>query len=78
MKQLTTTKATYMGVGISVSTDSINGKRMFCCGNDLEGAPAAEKWFATQGEAIANERHEIDRRKGITPTPEDQRWRRRR
>jgi hypothetical protein len=75
MKQLTTTTATYSKVMISVSSDSFAGRTMFCCGNSLGGRPAEDKWFATQGEAIASERHEIDRRMGIVHPVEERRSR---
>jgi hypothetical protein len=75
MKQLTTTKATYMGIAISVSSERFDGKTMFCCGNSLSGPRAEDKWFEGQGEAIANERHEIDRKKGIVRPMEEQRKR---
>ncbi len=65
MKQLTKTKAVYRGVEISVSSDRVNGKMVFCCRNSITGPVENDQWFATQGEAIANERHEIDRRMGL-------------
>lgn len=64
MKQLTTTKATYRTVTISVSSERFEGKTMFCCNNSLSGPRASDEWFATQREALANERIEIDRRMG--------------
>jgi hypothetical protein len=71
MKQLTTTKATYMNVTITVSSDR------FCCDNSLGGLRAEDKWFPTQGEAIAAERHVIDKKLGIvTPPVEEPRYRR--
>ena len=75
MKQLTTTKATYMNVTISVLSERLDDKTMFCCGNSLTGPHTEDKWFATQGEAIANERHAIDRKMGIAPRVEVQRSR---
>jgi hypothetical protein len=77
MKQLTTTKATYMNVTITVSTDRFGGDKMFCCDNSLGGARAEAKWFPTQGEAIAAERHVIDKKLGIvTPPVEEPKYRR--
>ena len=73
LKQLTTTKATYLDVTISVSSDRFDGNTMFCCGNSLEVRRSEDKWFPTQGEAIANERREIDRRKGIVRPMEEKR-----
>ena len=61
MKQLTTTKAMYKGIPITVLSDRFEGRLMYCCTNGLGGPGAEEKWYPTQGEAIANERHEIDR-----------------
>jgi hypothetical protein len=66
MKKLTTTTATCRGIAISVWSERFEGKTMFCCENTLSGSVAEDKWFATQGEAIANARQEIDRRMGMT------------
>ncbi len=66
MKQLTKTRAMYRGVEIVVSSDRLDGKRMFACRNSMSSPGGEDKWFPTQGEAIANERHEIDRKMGIT------------
>ena len=66
MKQLTKTRATYRGVNITVASDRLEGKTMFCCRNSISGPTVEDKWFPTQGEAIANERHEIDRRMGLS------------
>jgi hypothetical protein len=76
MKQLTTTKATYMNVTISVSTDRFGGDKMFCCENNLGGMRGEEKWFPTQGTAIAAERHVIDKKLGIVRPVEEERYRR--
>ena len=65
MKQLTKTRATYRGIDITVSQDRLDGKKMFSCRNSITGPAGEDKWFPTQGEAIANERHEIDRKMGI-------------
>lgn len=64
MKQLTTTRATYRAVTISVSSERFEGKTMFCCDNSLPGPRGEDKWFATQRAALANERIEIDSRMG--------------
>lgn len=64
MKQLTTTKATYRTVAISVSSERFEGKTMFCCSNSLT-PNAEEKWFDTQRAALANERIKIDDKLGF-------------
>lgn len=61
MKKTTTTKATHRGVEISVMSDRIGGSTMYCCSNSQNTGVVEETWFPTQGEAIANERHVIDR-----------------
>lgn len=66
MKQLTKTRATYRGIQITVSSDRMDGKMVFTCRNSITGPHSDDKWFPTQGEAIANERHVIDRKMGIT------------
>jgi hypothetical protein len=66
MKQLTSTKATYRAVEISVSFDRFEGKTMFCCDNTLSGPRSEDKWFPTQRAALANERLEIDSRLGFS------------
>jgi hypothetical protein len=78
MKQLTTTTATYSKVTITVSSDRIGGNTMFCCENSLSGRHTQDKWFATHGEAISNEKLEIDRKMGIVHPVEERRnrWRR--
>lgn len=64
MKQLTTTKATYRMVAISVSSERFEGKTMFCCNNTL--IPNSEdEWFDTQRAALANERIKIDDKMGF-------------
>ena len=78
MKELTTTKATYRDIDITVSFDRFGGNSVFCCSSSLIGQRHEDKWFATQGEAIANERHDIDTKLGIPPSPEGRRtgrWR---
>jgi len=74
MKELTTTKATYRDIMISVHSDRFGGNRVFCCANTLTGPKREDKWFPTQGEAIANERYEIDRKLGIPPSTEERRY----
>ena len=75
MKQLTTTKATYRDISITVSSERFESKTMFCCSSNLRGPVAEDKWFETQGEALANERREIDQRMGFAPRPETPRRR---
>lgn len=60
MIKLTTTKATHRGVHISVMSERTEIGLRFCCANERSKPKAIEKWFPTQGEAIANERYEID------------------
>jgi len=66
MKKLTSTKATYRTVAISVSSERFEGKTMFCCNNNLGGPHTEDKWFETQRSALANERLEIDRMMGFS------------
>ena len=60
MKTATTTKATHRGVEITVLSDRFGGRLMYCCTNSRSVGEVEEKWFPTQGEAIASERHRID------------------
>jgi hypothetical protein len=60
MVKVTTTKATYRGIAIVVMSDSEGHGTTYSCTNNSGRPKTVEKWFATQGEAIANERHEID------------------
>ena len=60
MIKVTTTKATYRGVEIMVMSDNNGHRTTYSCTNNSGKSKMIEKWFATQGEAIANERHEID------------------
>ena len=60
MKKVTTTKATYRGIDISVMSDKDEDGTTYSCANNSGKSKMNKKWFATQGEAIANERHEID------------------
>jgi len=74
MKELTTTKATYREIAITVSSDRFGGNRVYCCASSLVGPRQEDKWFPTQGEAIANERHDIDTKLGIPPSTEVRRY----
>jgi hypothetical protein len=76
MKQLTTTKATYRDIPITVSSDKFDSKTMFCCSSSVRTPATEPKWFETQGEALANERREIDQKMGFAPRPEaiKRRW----
>ena len=60
MIEETTTKATHRGIKIAVMSERTERGLRFCCTNECSKPKAIEKWFMTQGEAIANERHEID------------------
>lgn len=78
MKELTTTKVTYRDINISVSSDRFGGNKVYCCASSLIGQRKEDKWFPSQGEAIANERRDIDMKLGIPPSTEvrrNSRWR---
>lgn len=60
MIKATTTKATHRGIQIAVMSERTDLGLRYCCTNDCSKPKETEKWFSTQGEAIANERHEID------------------
>ena len=60
MIKTTTTKATYRGIQIMVVSDNSGHGTTYSCTNNSGRPKMIEKWFATQGEAIVNERHEID------------------
>jgi hypothetical protein len=60
MIKVTTTKATHRGIDIVVMSENNGHGTRYSCTNNAGRPKASEKWFATQGEAIANERHEID------------------
>jgi len=60
MIKTTTTKATYRGIEIRVLSENSGHGTTYACTNNTGKPKMAEKWFPTQGEAIANERHEID------------------
>jgi len=56
----TTTKATHRGIEIAVMSERTEHGLRYFCTNGCSKPKVNEKWFMTQGEAIANERHEID------------------
>ncbi len=60
MKKVTTTKATYRGIEIMVVSENSGHGTTYACTNNSGRPKILERWFSTQGEAIANERHEID------------------
>jgi len=60
MKKVTTTKATHRGIEIMVISENSGQGTMYSCSNNSGRPKVLERWFTTQGEAIANERHEID------------------
>jgi len=60
MTKVTTTKATHRGIEITVMSDNNGHGTTFSCTNNSGRPKMVQKWFPTQGEAIANERHEID------------------
>jgi hypothetical protein len=61
MRTKTTTKATHRNVEIIVLADRIGHQKMYACTNNRYNKNSEADWFPTQGEAIANERREIDR-----------------
>jgi hypothetical protein len=60
MVKVTTTKATHRGIEITVMSDNSEHGTTYSCTNNTGRPKVIEKWFPTQGEAIANERYEID------------------
>jgi len=60
MIKTTTTRATHRGIPIAVLSENNGQGTMYSCTNGTGKPKKTEKWFATQGEAIANERVEID------------------
>lgn len=60
MIKTTTTKATYRGIEITVLSENIGHGTKYSCINNSGRPRNREKWFSTQGEAIADERNEID------------------
>jgi len=60
MKKITTTTATYRGIKILVFSDNAGHGTTYSCTNNSGKSKVIEQWFATEGEALANERYEID------------------
>jgi hypothetical protein len=60
MPKTTTTRATHLGYRIVVISDTGDHGTVYSCTNNTGRRKLTEQWFATQGEAIANERREID------------------
>jgi hypothetical protein len=60
MAKITTTKATHLGYQITVLSEMQDRTTLFACTNDTGRQKHAQQWFPSQGEAIANERREID------------------
>ena len=60
MIKVTTTKAMHRGIQIAVYSERTEQGMRYCCTNGGNLPKPAEKWFVSQGEAIANERYEID------------------
>jgi hypothetical protein len=60
MIKLTTTKATHRGFTIAVMSENNGQGTTYSCTNDSKNQKMNVSWFPTQGEAIANERNEID------------------
>ena len=60
MIKKTTTTATHRGIEITVMSENNGYGVRYSCTNNSGRAKITETWFTTQGEAIANERHEID------------------
>lgn len=60
MTKVTTTKATHRGITIAVISENVGHGTTYSCTNTSGRPKTVVKWFATQGEAIANERHEVD------------------
>ena len=56
----TTTKATHRGVAISVMSNNDGHGTTYSCTNGTGKPKVIVRWFPTQGEAISNERNEID------------------
>jgi len=73
MKELTTTKATYREIDIAVFSGQFGGNKVYCCASSLIGQRKEDKWFPTQGEALANERRDIDMKLRIPSSPEERR-----
>jgi|WetSurMetagenome_2_1015567.scaffolds.fasta_scaffold12568_5 hypothetical protein len=67
MSKVTTTTATHRGVAIAVISENNGHGTTYSCTNTSGRPKAVARWFGTQGEAIANERLEIDNVLGIVP-----------
>jgi hypothetical protein len=60
MTKVTTTKATHRGFTITVIAENNGHGTTYSCRNDSKRQKTTVEWFSTQGEAIANERRELD------------------
>ena len=60
MIKTTTTKATHRGIDIVVMSENDGFSTVYSCTNNSGRPKMSPKWYPTQGEAIANERYEID------------------
>jgi hypothetical protein len=60
MIKTTTTRATYRGIQIIMMSENTGHGTSYTCTNNSGRTKAVEAWFATQAEALANEKHEID------------------
>lgn len=69
MIKVTTTKATHRGIEIVVMSENLGQGTTYSCSNNLGKPKGIQKWFPTQGEAINNERNEIDAVCGIGRAP---------
>lgn len=60
MIKATTTKATYRGVDIIVISSNDGHGTTYSCTNNSGHPKQPAKWFATQAEALANAKEEIN------------------
>ena len=60
MTKITTTRATHRGIEIAVISENLGQGTTYSCTNNSKKPKTTVKWFPTQGEAINNERIEID------------------
>jgi hypothetical protein len=60
MIKATTTKATYRGIDIIVISNNDGHGTTYSCTNNSGRQRPSTKWFSTQGEALANEKAEIN------------------
>lgn len=60
MERMTTTRATHRGIDIRVVADTDDNGNTYSCTNNSAKLKKTKKWFATQREALASERQEID------------------